>query len=253
MKQPIYRAGTSLPGRLALNNKGKLMQKVQSETNREIFNTPPETGTRLTRALLTLGIAAGPLYLAVGLAQALTRPGFDITRHSLSLLSNGTLGWIHMTNLVVTGLLVLAGARGMQKALAIGPGKTWGPVLVAIYGLGLIGSGFFTADPALGFPPGTAVDANTVSWHGLMHFACGGIGFLALIAACFLFARRFAVAQQRGWAMFSRITGVVFLAAFLGIASGSGNSWTILGFWIGVILAWAWFSMLLARLMGKLV
>ncbi|MCA9957207.1 MAG: hypothetical protein KC434_20905, partial [Anaerolineales bacterium] len=74
MKQPIYRAGTSLPGRLALNNKGKLMQKVQSETNREILDTPHETGTRPTKALLALGIAAGPLYLAVGLAQALTRP-----------------------------------------------------------------------------------------------------------------------------------------------------------------------------------
>jgi hypothetical protein len=49
--------------------------------------------------------------------------------------------------------------------------------------------------------------------------------------------------------MYSVITGVVFFAAFIGIASGSGDTWTILGFWIGVVLAWSWVSALSARLM----
>jgi hypothetical protein len=194
---------------------------------------------------------AGPLYLTVGLLQAFTRPGFDITRHSLSLLSNGDLGWIHITNLVVTGLLTIAGAVGMRRTLRPGIGGAWAPWLIGIYGLSLVGAGFFVADPALGFPPGAPADANTVSWHGIMHFATGGVGFLALIAACFVVARRFARLHQRGWMAYSLITGVVFFAAFIGIASGSGNPWTILGFWIGVVLAWSWVSALSARLLAK--
>ena len=162
------------------------------------------------------------------------------------------MGWIHITNLVVTGLLVIAGAVGMRQVLFDGRGKSWGPVLVGVYGLGLIGSGFFVADPAFGFPPGTPADANSVSGQGLMHFISGGVRFLSPIAACFVFARRFATFGQRGWAVFSIVTGVVFLIGFAGIASGSGNGWTIPGFWIGVVLAWAWVSALSARLRGEL-
>ena len=50
--------------------------------------------TKLTRALLICGLIAGPFYIVVGLIQALTRPGFDLMRHDLSLLANGDLGWI---------------------------------------------------------------------------------------------------------------------------------------------------------------
>jgi hypothetical protein len=85
-----------------------------------------------------------------------------------------------------------------------------------------------------------------------MHFVTSGIGFLSFIAACFVFARRFASLQKKGWAVYSIITGIVFLVSFLGIALGSGQSWTILGFWIGIILVWAWLSSLSAQLIGEL-
>ena len=209
------------------------------------------TGARTTRALLACGAAAGPLYLVVGLAQALTRPGFDITRHDLSLLANGDLGWIQVANLVVSGLLVLAGATGLRRALGAGRGRTWAPLLLGLYGLGLVGAGIFTADPALGFPPGTPADARSVSWHGLLHLVCGGIGFLGLIAACFVLARRFVGDRDRRWALASAVTGVVFLAGFVGIASGSGAGWTILGFWIAVVVAWTWLTALSVRMAGQ--
>ena len=48
----------------------------------------------LDRALPTAGAIARPMYIGVGLAQALLRPGFDLMRHDLSPLSNGDLGWI---------------------------------------------------------------------------------------------------------------------------------------------------------------
>jgi hypothetical protein len=196
--------------------------------------------TKQTRLLLICGLIAGPFYIVVGLIQALTRPGFDILHDDLSLLANGDLGWIQVTNLVLTGLLVGAFAVGMRRTLSTGPGRIWGPVLLGVYGIGLIGAGFFTADPAFGFPPGTPADAHTISWHGLLHIITAGIGFLALIAACFVLARRFASRRQRGWAAYSLATGVIFFAAFAGVATGSGQSWSVIGFWIGVVFAWAW-------------
>ena len=206
---------------------------------------------RLTRVLLICGLIAGPFYLVVGLIQALTRPGFDLLRHDLSLLANGSLGWIQITNLVLTGVLVGAFAIGLRRALPAGPGRTWGPILLGVYGLGLIGAGFFTADPAFGFPPGTSANAHAISWHGLLHIITAGIGFLALIAACFVLARRFASRRERGWAAFSLATGVVFFAAFAGVATGSGQSWSVIGFWIGIVCAWAWVWALAMKLLRE--
>lgn len=53
---------------------------------------------RVTKSLLGYGVIAGPLYVVVAMAQALTRNGFDLDKHSWSLLSNGALGWIQITN-----------------------------------------------------------------------------------------------------------------------------------------------------------
>jgi hypothetical protein len=205
--------------------------------------------TRFSHTLLLCGVAAGPLYVVVGLIQVLIREGYDPTRHALSLMSNGELGWIQITNFLVTGLLVIACAVGMRQVLNGGRGGTWGPLLVGTYGLGLIGAGIFVADPGLGFPPGTPESPPAaISQHGLLHFVAGGIGFLGLIAACFVFARRFAALRQRGWAAYSATTGLIFFAAFLGIASGSNKAWVIVIFTAAVVLTWAWLSMVAARL-----
>ena len=189
----------------------------------------------LTRALLVCGVVAGPIYVVVGVIEMLTRTGFDLRRHSLSLLSNGDLGWVNMTLFVATGVLLFAGAIGIRRALRGGR------------------AGLFTADPAFGFPPGTPADANAVSWHGLLHFVCGGVGFIALIAACFVFARRFAALGQRGWAWYSVVTGALFFAAFFGIAAGSGQGEATVAivnvvFFVAAVLAWAWVSAVAARL-----
>jgi len=84
---------------------------------------------RLTENLLRCGIAAGPLYVIVGLAQVATREGFDVRRHALSLLSNGDLGWIQILNFLASGFLVIAGAKGLRKVLRGSRGGTWAPLL----------------------------------------------------------------------------------------------------------------------------
>ena len=179
-------------------------------------------GVNRTRTLLACGVAAGPIYVVVGLLEAFTRPGFDLSRHSLSLLANGDFGWVHMAMLVGTGLLTIAGATGLRAALRGGRGETWGPILVGIYGAGLVVAGFLTADPAQGFPIGTpAGPPIAYSWHGIGHLVAGGIGFLCLIAGCFVLARRFSTERERGWAVYSVLTGIIFFVGFAGIASGN--------------------------------
>src|SRR5688572_1432926 len=140
-------------------------------------NLTSTNDAKLTKTLLTCGSAAGPLYILLGLLQMAIRPGFDITRHALSLLANGNLGWIQTLNFLVSGLLLIAGAVGVKRALGSGPGSPWAPRMLALYGWGLIGASIFRADPALGFPPGTPLDNNPISWQGMLHFVVGTLGF----------------------------------------------------------------------------
>lgn len=203
----------------------------------------------VTRSLLGYGVLAGPFYLIAGLIEASTRSGYDITRHDLSLLANGPLGWIHITVLVLTGLMTIAAAFGMSRAMATRPGGTWGARLVAGYGFGLVAAGVFVADPMNGFPLGTP-DTRPAhpSVHGTLHIVAGGLGFLCLIAATFVFARAFARSGETRWAWFSRVTGLVFAAGFAAVATGSSSAPIILGFWAAVVLAFAWLAALSLRL-----
>ena len=171
---------------------------------------PASAATRTSR-LLACGIVAGPLFLAVGLTQAFTRDGFDLSHHPLSLLSLGDLGWVQIANFVVTGGLFLACAVGMGRALGPGPGGTWGPRLVGALGAGLAMAGVFVADAGAGFPPGAPAGAPEISWHGALHEAGFVLASVGMVAGCLVFARRFAGLRQWGWVGASVATAVAVL------------------------------------------
>ena len=192
---------------------------------------------RVTRSLLGYGVIVGPFYVATSLAQALAHDGFDLTRHAWSQLAAGPQGWIQMANLVLTGAMVVAFSVGLRRSSS----SRWAPRLVATYGVGLIVSGLLVADPAAGYPVGAPVP-TVPSWHGIGHFVAGGIGFAAFIAACFVLARTFARSGARRLAWWSRLTGVGFTAAFVGISSGSSSPAVILTFVAAVLAAWAWLA-----------
>jgi uncharacterized membrane protein YhaH (DUF805 family) len=207
-----------------------------------------ETTPTGTRALLACGVVAGPLFVAVGLLQMLTRDGFDPTRHPLSLLSLGDLGWVQIANFVVAGLLFAASAVGMRRVLHPGRGGTWGPLLVGVYGLGLIMGGVFVADPALGFPPGTPDGIpDQMSWHGTLHAVAPVLASVALIAACLVFARRFAGLGQRGWAALCVAVAVVDLAP----APLSGHDLFVPVLGVSAALGLGWVSVMAARLLTE--
>ncbi|KAE8763682.1 DUF998 domain-containing protein [Georgenia thermotolerans] len=162
---------------------------------------------RLTRRLLGAGVAAGPVFVAVTAAQMLTREGFDVLRHPLSLLSRGGAGWVQVTNFVVAGVLVGGFAVGVRRLLRPGPAATAAPVALAVLGGGLVGAGVFVTDPGgLGFP---RQDAGTgTTWHGLAHAAATAVGLNAGIVAAVVLARRFARAGAPGWAAYCLATAV---------------------------------------------
>jgi uncharacterized protein DUF998 len=196
---------------------------------------------RMTRSLLGYGILAGPVYVMTALAQGLLRPGFDLMHDDVSLLSNGSLGWIQIANFIVTGAFVIGAAVGMARAL--GRSSAWSPRLLGAYGVGLVAAGIFVADPMNGFPAGTpAGRPETLSLHGILHIVVAAVGFVCLVAACFVQARRFARERRGRWTAFSVITGVVFLLAFAGVASGSTSAVVVLGFWAAVVVSFAWIA-----------
>ena len=176
------------------------------------------TTARFTTALLVCGVLAGPLFVIVIAAQALTRDGFDPSRHPISALSLGDRGWIQITDFVLVGALSVAFAVGLRRVLR--PAATWGPLLTAVYGAGLIVTGVFVGDPGLGFPPGTDPRIPELSWHAAVHAAAPPVAFGALIGVCAVFTRRFREGGRRGWAWYSAGTGVTALALQLWPGAG---------------------------------
>jgi hypothetical protein len=66
------------------------------------------------------------LFMIVVSIQAVTRTGFDLTRHPASLLSLGEFGWVQVGNFIVAGLLVVV-LRDRRPADALPrPGGQWG-------------------------------------------------------------------------------------------------------------------------------
>jgi hypothetical protein len=140
---------------------------------------PAPRDRRSARRLLACGLLAGPVLLGVGLAQVFTRDGFDLDRHALSQLALGPWGFVQIVNFLVTGVLVIAAARGLRGALGPGRGTVWGPRLLAAFGAGMLIAGVFVADPAFGFPVGTPDGPGSISWHGALH----GVGFVVAMVS----------------------------------------------------------------------
>jgi hypothetical protein len=208
--------------------------------------TPAAARTVSTRALLNCAAVAAPLWAAVSLIQAATRAGFDLTRHPLSALSTGSLGWLQITNFLVGGLLTIIGAAGLRRVMHGKPGGTWVPRLVRVNGIGMIAAGVFVMDPADGFPAGTPAGMPAaLSWHSYAHFAAGTVAFAALIAACYVLGRHYSRIGERTNAIASRSAGTAALVGNLwAMTGGKAGSLTLAA---GVMAAMLWVAAVAAR------
>lgn len=195
-----------------------------------------------TRSLLRWGIIVGPFYLGLGLIQALVRDGFDLARHPLSLLANGTGGWVQTANFVVSGAMVIAAAVGFARVLR--PQSRAAGWILGIHGAGMLAAAVFRADPVDGFPPGTPEGFPTaVSTAGLLHFIAGGITFLALAISCFVVARALSRRNDSWMARLSFLSGVAVAAGFFGpffLPIPTGPTAAI---WFAVVVGWTWLAL----------
>ena len=189
-----------------------------------------------TRAMLTAGVIAGPLFVATATLQIISRDGFDLRRHPISLLSVGEYGWINVTNFVLAGVLSILFSIGLARVLTDGPASRWGPRFCALFGVGLVIGGVFRADPALGFPAGAPEGVpEHLTTHAMIHAIAPPLSFLSLIAACLVIARRFAADGQRRAALLTRIVAAICLV--LSVPVGPGFS---IRLFVAVALAFAW-------------
>ena len=126
--------------------------------------------------------------------------------------------------------------------LRLGNGRFWGPFLVGIFGVGQVGVGVFVADPVR--------TATSMTFHGTMHLIFGAVGFGALMAACFVFVRTLTSLGQNPWAIFSAMTGLLFLAGFFSAAQANQGATNIQLFLnLIFVLAWAWISLISKQLL----
>jgi hypothetical protein len=199
-----------------------------------------DRGRAVTKSLLGWGVVVGPFYLIVGLAQALLVPGFDLSRHALSLLLLGELGWIQTVNLCLSGLMVLAAALGFARLM---PRRSniWAGVFLGLYGVSLIAAAIFPPDPMGGFPVG-ATDATTPSMSGLLHLVAGAIGFVSLAVTAVIVGTWFRRIGRRGAAITSWIAAAVIVFAFMGGAALAMVPAGVGLLWLAVVAGWAWLA-----------
>jgi hypothetical protein len=95
--------------------------------------------------------------------------------------------------------------------------------------------------------PGGHTDWSTDHDELARRDALAGLGFAALIAACFVFARWFSAVDDRGWAVFRRVTGTVFLGTWILTFAVMGSRPANGAFALGIALAVIWASLLAGR------
>lgn len=162
---------------------------------------------------LIAGTLAGPIFLIADTVDAATRPHYEPLRQWVSHLSLGSAGWVGVTILVATALLlglyaatvlVIAG-RGSARVL---------PTAVLVAAVALLAAAVFPIDPSLGFPadvPPPPIPTAT----GQIHQASGPVFILALAVAAFWTGRFLGgLGITPRWVGWSWISGTVVIVAF---------------------------------------
>ena len=140
---------------------------------------------------------------------------------------------------------MIVASIGIRRTVPSRSYARWIAALVGLFGLGMIGAGIFSADPAYGFPPGTPPGkAITTTVHGDLHLVFGSLGFIGLIAATFVTA---SCLQRNGDPRRARLSiaaGIIFLLSDLsGVVLASHHEVAYnLTLTAGIVIGFAWLS-----------
>jgi hypothetical protein len=195
---------------------------------------------------MSAGGLAGLIFCGVATYGIMTRQGFDLQRHAVSNLSLGEGGWTMVAAFIVSGFLTLLCALGLSRVLKEGRGRRAIPILVGLYGLGLVIAGVFPAPACCGFPEGTPMDLQPVMTpSAIVH----GIGFMvafsSLIIACFVAALRLSGTSS----LISLLAGIFMpLLVALGMANAIAAG---VAFFIAAIIGWVWLTVVVMMLAGQ--
>lgn len=198
------------------------------------------------RKLMSAGGLAGLIFCGVATYGILTRPGFDLQRHAVSNLSLGEGGWTMVAAFIISGILTLLCAIGLSHVLKEGRGHRAIPILIGLYGLGLVIAGIFPAPACCGFPEGTPMDLQPIMTpSAIVH----GIGFMvafsSLIVACFVTALRLSGTSS----LISLLAGIFMpLLVVLGMADAIAPG---VAFFIAAIIGWVWLTIVVMMLAGQ--
>ncbi|MEU5576115.1 DUF998 domain-containing protein [Streptomyces huasconensis] len=185
-----------------------------------------------------------PLFTATYLVAGAVRADYEPLRHPVSSLALGRGGWVQTANFLCAALLSSAFAVGLWCAGA----SPWGALLVGGWAVGLLGAGLFRTDPVAGYLRGTPHLVRHPTRAGARHDALSLCAFLALTAACFVFAP----SGSPGWAACSVGSGVLFaVTVALSSAAFDSGRWPA-GFGgrfqrISLAIAWIWLAVLAFR------
>lgn len=190
----------------------------------------PHTSTSVPRVLLlwlTFGLAGAVLFTIIYLIEGVLRPGYSAWQQAISALSLGPGGWIQQANFVVFGICTLCMAFAWRKVLKGSVYALVYPIIRGIEGLALIMVGFFSGDPAPGYPPGVVLTTPTL--HGEIHIIGAYVIVGAMACGLFVIAWRFARnSRWRGWVTYSLISGLLTLVfmAFFGAGQNAHSMFT---------------------------
>jgi hypothetical protein len=122
-----------------------------------------------TKTLLVCGVIAAPLFVIAFLIEGATHTGYNSLRHPVSSLAFGDWGWTQSANFLITGLLTLAFAIGLRRALRPLGGPTGGTILVGYARSGCSARGSSTS-PAMPTTT-TSSSACNASWTALRRWS----------------------------------------------------------------------------------
>jgi hypothetical membrane protein len=189
--------------------------------------------------LAACGVIAPLQFTLAWIILGRLRPGYDPRQQFISeLAATDAPGAGPMIAAFLTlGFLTLAFTVGLRRALGDGAVALAGTALIALFGLGSVGSGLFRCDPGCG-GASFANTAHTIITH---------LGLGALTLATLVLPVRFR--RDRRWAglrAYSWLTGSLAVAIFArGFAAFGGAG---LGQRLFIALLFLWLAVVAARL-----
>lgn len=204
-------------------------------------------------ALLSCGLAAGPLFLAVATIEGARRTDYNPVRHPISSLALTDRGWVQTGNFAVTGSLFLAAAVGASSRQRSRLATTG----LAMTGTALLVSAAFRTDPVSGYPLGSPDPPELLTRTGIVHDVSAVPIFLGLPALQLTSAVQSALDGDVAWAACSGACAAAMVVGFLGASAGfSAGSPRLQPYGgllqrLAVVSGLGWLTALAARTLGR--